>query len=165
MRKALVLLVLLGACGEGRSMEVVPREVAVPSPVPLPAPVLPLPEEDCDAVMTAADGSGGFLWKEADRGGWVVLFPGRFKVPFYEVLVLPAKARVGSDKRGPFDLSMALDSLRFAGLANPDKDGNRQHWRSKKSAKSFPDKSFVVATTQGGDLCVWQIGKAAKRND
>lgn len=108
-----------------------------------PLPVKPPKKKDCDKAHKL-DGPGGFLWKESDHGGLVVLFPKKFKRAFKRV-------RVGKD------------SLRYSGFAN----GDRQHWRHSKSSREFADGSLVkaIANKKHGKKHCWNIGKAGERND
>ena len=117
---------------------------------PTPPPPPPPGNGSCDQIQSAFDGSGGFLWKRAEHGGLVVLFPGRYRNQFSSVDVV----KNGSVK----------GELYYTGLANPDAEGLRQHWRHHNDPSSFPDDSIVVARRGNQTLC-WQIGRASQRND
>jgi len=112
--------------------------------------------KNCDLVMESKDGPGGFLWKESEHGGLVVLFPGKYKAQFKRVVVLkPSGAR---------------DKLDFSGWANPDQNGERQHYRSSKRPDQFPDRSVVRATFKtsvfsGNKNHCWKVEDASERND
>lgn len=109
------------------------------------------PEHLCPSVQSASDGNGGFLWKQSDiHASLAVVLPGEFKQQFSQVRVM---------KDGEF-----LAGMYFAGWANPDEFGLRQHWRDTVPACSFPDKSILIATRGDSTYC-WQIGDSCERND
>ena len=125
----LAMLVLVG-CGD-HSFD----DGAEPEPPPTPTPVME--EERCGE--REAIGNTGFKWKarasaeSQSPGTLVILFPSRFTEPFSEVLVNGEPGR-------------------FTGFAN----GNRQHWRWKRSGCGF-GSATVRAFDSSGQVCVWEI--------
>lgn len=109
----------------------------------------------CGRVKTPNDGASGFLWKESDHGGLVVLFPTNYQSQFQKVLVL--KKRKKTKRR-----FKRLASLRFSGFAN----GNRQHWRDSRSINRFPNKRlYLKALDDSGKSLCYIIKKPHERND
>lgn len=104
------------------------------------------PDSSCTTLSSALDGPNGFLWKEAEHGGLVVLFPYSYQKVFSGVTVI---------KNGKVH-----GELYYTGKAN----GDRQHWRHHKNAGSFPNDSIVAAVLKGKTYC-WQIGNSGQRND
>lgn len=102
----------------------------------------------CDAYFKAKDGPNGFLWKESERGGLVVLFPPQYSV-FDEVRVVQTKPRLRTRAK-----------LSFSSIAN----GDRQHWRHRRKAARFPRRSYVVTRGPLGKLC-WRVGRPSDRVD
>lgn len=76
------------------------------------------------------DGPGGFLWKESDHIGLVVLLPKEYRDI---IKVQVAKRRKGKRPR-------TLETLRLTGFAN----GDRMHVRSDRSITDFPNKWLFV---------------------
>ena len=106
----------------------------------------------CDKRMKGRDGPGGFLWKESDHGGLVVLFPGKFQDKFKRVVVTKAGKR--------------LNKLNFSGFANPDSTGERQHWRKRrKSINRFPKRSVTVRAVDKKLVRCWKVKRPQERND
>jgi hypothetical protein len=103
--------------------------------------------EGCSEVFYP-DGANGFLWKESDtQGGIVLIFPERYTRKFQSVVV----SKFGR----------VLTETYFAYFAN----GNRQHWRNpSRPAASFPSDSVVVASTPEGKLC-WKVARPSNRVD
>jgi hypothetical protein len=162
--KLILATLLLTACDHWEVPDELPDELfpdphpsdpVVPEPVPpapTPPPDITLPSNPvCSGVMSAQDGPGGFLWKGAEGNNrLVVLLPGKFPVEFEQVT---AVRKSGEEEQ-----------LMFTGFANPDGDGERQHWRGAAKPKKYADNSVVTAW-EGGNVCQWQIGNANKRND
>jgi hypothetical protein len=103
--------------------------------------------EGCSQVFYP-DGVNGFLWKESDtQGGLVLIFPEQYTRKFKSVVV----SKFGR----------VLTETYFAYFAN----GNRQHWRNpSRPAASFPSDSVVVAATPEGNLC-WKVARPSNRVD
>ena len=93
------------------------------------------------------DGPGGFLWKESDHGGLVVLFPARYKRPFRSV--------------GVFRRNRLVEQLFYTGKAN----GDRQHWRSNMSITEFPDRRLKVRAFRRRRSICYRIRDPHVRND
>ena len=110
----------------------------------------------CTEVHSSNDGPGGFLWKESEHRGLVVLMPGKYDIQFNKIEVIR-----------PYGKS---EELYFTGWANADSDGPRQHWRLNKSISEFPRKVVVKATLRDSvfsekqELC-WTVFKSEERND
>lgn len=101
----------------------------------------------CQETHSAHDGKNGFLWKESEFGGLVVLLPSSItKYKFNAVDVYKDNNKI--------------ESLKFSSIAN----GYRQHWRSHKNSWNFPDYSTVIAKLSNYNIC-WKIGKSSQRND
>ena len=133
-------------------IEPTPRPTATPQPTPpvaTPTPrptTTPQPKKNpiCTAVMPAQDGPGGFVLKNGDHTGLVVvLLPGRFSSQFDSVTI----------ER----LNGSRESLRFAGWANPDHGiGDRQHWRGTRKVADYQPGSQIIAKEVGNE-CRWQL--------
>ena len=110
----------------------------------------------CTEVYSAQDGNGGFLWKESEHRGLVVLLPGKYDIQFNKVQVI--KPYGGKEPLHP------------TGWANSDADGPRQHWRLNKAISDFPNKIVVRATMRESvfsekQVLCWKVFRAGKRND
>ena len=151
---AWMLLILYG-CGEFEELpnidiEELPDEITGSDELDPPDPIM----EDvvksnpiCTKVMRANDGNEGFLWRDGDHTGHlVVLLPKRFTAPFVSVTALR--------KDG------TRDRLRYTGFAN----GDRQHWRGDAPSRTYKSNSLVIAK-EPGNKCEWQIARAGRRND
>lgn len=120
--------------------------VATPTPTAAPSegPALKKP---CVGSLSAPDGAGGFLFKDGDSTRKVVvLLPGRYR---------PA------DTVKLTRLNGQTENLAYHGLGNPDKDGDRQHWRGSQPTGKYQGK-VEVFTGQFG--CVYTF-KVAGRVD
>jgi hypothetical protein len=102
----------------------------------------------------ALDGSGGFLWKESDHTGTVVLFPQFEQTAFDKVLVVKKR----NMKKRKFK---KVAELSFSGFAN----GNRQHWRDPRSITQFPNKPLVVKTVLDGKKTCYRVPNPHERQD
>ena len=110
----------------------------------------------CTKVMSAKDGPGGFLWKESDHGGLVILLPGTYKVEAKRAIVVAPNGK--------------RDKLKFTGWANPDHNGERQHYRHDRTSGSFSNKSVVKMIFRKGlfakkETHCWKVEYAGERND
>lgn len=110
------------------------------------------PEGFCDSIEDFSDGPNGRVWKPSDHDGTAV-----FVRP-----VCDGRAKsVSVIKDG-----RTLAELRYAGLANPDSCGLREHWRHSKSPGSFPARSLVAVKMNGGAIKCYQLNDTpGKRND
>ena len=109
----------------------------------------------CDASAKANDGPGGFLWKESDHGGLVVLLPAE--------LPNATRVEVFQKQKGPKKKNKKIARLRSTGRAN----GDREHWRDSRSIKEFPKgqvKVRALFNPSGLKLC-WKVKQARRRND
>jgi hypothetical protein len=146
---------------EYRKVKATAAPVVIITPIPLPSvavtitPALPTAETIeteherivCEGAQKAPDGAGGFLFKNGDRTKKIaVLLPGRFAIADY-VIVTTAR---GKEER-----------LTYHGLGNPDRDGDRQHWRGSQPVSKYEGK--VTAVTDGKE-CTWTF-KAQSRVD
>lgn len=145
---SLILLVCVAfGCGDD--------DGTTPTPFPTPTPIATLPPGPsnplCVGITPANDGPGGFLWKDGDHTGkLVVLLPGRYQVPFNRVT---AERENGT-----------IEALEYTGFANPDNEGERQHYRGNLPSARYKDFSLVIAT-EPGNTCSWKIKRAKNRND
>jgi len=101
-----------------------------------------------------ADSRQHLLWKPVSdtSGNAVVVFDGKYKKEFKSV-----KAEL---KSGQFE-ELFWKPLEL--LGNPDKDGPRQHWRSRNKCRLFKDKAIIIAD-DGYQACRFVLpGDACKR--
>ena len=106
----------------------------------------------CKEVLKANDGEKrGFLWKESDHGGLVVLMPSKFKKRFRRVHVFRKGQRIAK--------------LYYTGFANPDEGGDRQHWRFDQSLEEFPKRAVFVRAKLKKQVVCWKVKRPRKRND
>lgn len=85
--------------------------------------------------------TGGFVWKESDHGGLVVVFPSNFTKLFDYVKVVPAEGWF----KGLRTKKLNASKLYETGWANPQNGKNRQHWRHSKAAHKFTSPSVLIA--------------------
>jgi hypothetical protein len=103
------------------------------------------PETGCASIVNPRDGGNvGNVYKLGDHDG-------------LPVFITHNGARSGSvvDKNGK-----ALDTLRYTGLANPDSQGLRHHYRMSRSCSSLP-ADFLIKL---GGTC-YQIDSPCSRID
>jgi hypothetical protein len=126
-----------------------PRPTPRPTPPPTPRPTPP--SSFCPVSLRAEDGTGGFVMKNGDHTNrLVVLFPGRFKQQFSSVTI--------EQKNGN------RASLIFAGWANPDSGGDRQHWRHNTLTVSNVKPGSMVLGKDSGGICSWQLPDPIRNN-
>lgn len=106
----------------------------------------------CAERRNSEDGTGGFLWKESETGGLVILFPESDAL--FDSVVVSKKRKLNNKFR-------VLSRLQFSSFAN----GNRQHWRDRsKPASSFPTNSWVIARGTDRKIC-YRIARPSDRID
>jgi len=101
-----------------------------------------------------ADSRAHLLWKPVSdtSGNAVAVFDGKYKKEFKSV-----KAEL---KSGQFE-ELFWKPLEL--LGNPDKDGPRQHWRSRNKCSQFKSKALIIAD-DGYQACRFVLpGDACKR--
>lgn len=187
---AILILLTLSACSASTPddlcqiiygkpcAEVTPKPTPTASPLPTVSPTsspiltpIPRPSPTASPTKTIAPkptvGSGNpncssgvldarvhLLWKPKSdtSGNAVVVFDGKYKQEFQSV-----KAQY---KDGKFE-DLYWKPLILWG--NPDKDGDRQHWRAKSPCGKFKDKALIIAD-DGSQVCKFQItGDACRR--
>lgn len=179
MKRLLLLALVLGGCGDisDEDFECIVEtgkpcsDSATPTPtVPVgtPAPVrtpTKAPTANPQATPTVSlggnpvckgeqDSRAHLLWKPVSdtSGNAVAVFDGKYKKEFISV-----KAEL---KSGSFE-ELFWKPLQLWG--NPDKDGPRQHWRSRNKCGLFKDKALIIAD-DGYQACRFRLpGDACRR--
>ncbi|MCI5064777.1 VCBS repeat-containing protein [bacterium] len=110
------------------------------------------PDGRCPQIEDMQDGAGGRLWKHAENGGTVALFP---KCDY-------TTKRVRILYQGD-----VLAVMEDSGDANPDPCGNRDHFRLRSQhPSSFPSGIILEVTTTRQETYCYQIsGNTGKRVD
>ena len=110
-------------------------------------PSEPITNPKCTEVMNARDGNEGFLLKNGESTGKVViLLPERFVNKFDAVTI----------ER----LDGSRETLSYSGFAN----GNRHHYRGSRPTSSYKGNSRVIAT-EPNNRCEWQLPNMSSRID
>ena len=147
----IVLVVVLSGCSLLEKLTEDTKEDQTPAitehkPTPQPTVVVVVEEKQnptCNAPLPTRDGGGGFVMKNGEHtGNVVVILPGKFLVAFDSVTMVK---KDGSE-----------EYLQFSGWANPDHNGNRQHWRGKLPIKKYKTGSRIVAK-HGENTCIWPL--------
>jgi hypothetical protein len=98
----------------------------------------------------------GFLWKESDHGGLVVLMPESYTGKVKKVIVRKPKTGLAGLIQRFFP-----ETLEYTGVAN----GNREHYRNRnKEPHSYPENSVVTAVMKDKTRRCFLIKDPGKRN-
>jgi hypothetical protein len=96
---------------------------------------------NCAQTLNPNDGAAGFLWKESEHGGLVILTN-----QWFDSVVITKDGKIID---GP---------LEYSGVGN----GNRHHWRNRsRSATSYPAGLVLVGRQAGRNTC-WPINPASR---
>lgn len=96
---------------------------------------------NCVQTLNPYDGAAGFLWKESEHGGLVILTN-----QWFDSVVITKDGKIID---GP---------LEYSGVGN----GNRHHWRNRsRSATSYPAGLVLVGRQAGRNTC-WPINPASR---
>lgn len=110
--------------------------------------------EEITANGNAVDGAGGFLLKpEAEHTSkMVVLLPAALAEQVIELVL--------KDENGE-----VIERGVSSGYANPDQNGEREHFRFTKSGSEYPKNITIEVTLADGSVKEYNIPDPASRND
>ncbi len=130
---------------------------SIRTPTPSVPKITPTPQVGSGVnpfCVAEADSRNHLLWKPVSDNSpnSVVVIDGKYKREF-----LTVKAEL---KDGSFETLFYKPLIL---LGNPDRDGPRQHWRSRNRASAFKDKALILAD-DGYQVCKFRLpGSPLKR--
>lgn len=144
-----------GRCGSTAPTPVPEAPVPVPTQAPIRTPQIPQVGLNPDCGNAELSASQHLLYKPVSdtSGNAVLVFDGRYKEEFQDVKI---------------ELDTGYETLFWKPLelwGNPDKDGPRQHWRSRNKCKQVKKNGLIIAR-DSRQTCKFRLkGKKCERQE